>query len=323
MDANEHSNFNFFKTSIKNMKPKQNLTKNINSILIGFGLLGFASFANTAKANQQNLTPPKCIDVIGAKVDGKYTKTAAQIGNSMNFCTDTPERFEITIHELGLCTSQPITNSKTFSKDNCVTTMTSNGIAADLANGLVTLPSMNGRPESNSYSHAYIIITNTFGLRGSVTLKNNAGADVRYCSMTNEDQNGSNSTGATTGGSLCTPENHTETLNDFGYTDQNGVTVFDPYFPDQQMDGGGKVSALLTKSDANLTTAANSSEVERLIGVFETNSGSPVVINDSTTGLEMKLSVTDVGYGINFGGPNGGEPSYFGSMPFKPIFSTF
>jgi len=23
------------------------------------------------------------------------------------------------------------------------------------------------------------------------------------------------------------------------------------------------------------------------------------------------------------GGANGGEPSYFGSMPFKPIFSTF
>ena len=304
------------------MKPKQNLTKNINSILIGFGLLGFASFANTAKANE--FIPPKCIDAIGAKVDGKYTKTAAQIANSVSFCTETPERFEITIHELGLCTSQPITvagNSKTFSKDNCVTTMKSDGIAADLANNVVPLPSMDGRPESNTYSHAYIIITNTFGLRGSLTLKDaNTGAYNTYCSMTDEDQFGSNSTGPTTGGSLCTPENHTEILNDFGYTDENGVTTFDPYFPDEEMDGGGTVSALLTKGDANLTTAANTSEVERLIGVFETNSGSPVVINDATNGLEMMLTVTDIGYGINFGG---GEPIYFGSMPFKPIFSTF
>ena len=325
MDLHEYSNFNFFKTSIKKMKPKQNLTKNINSILIGFGLLGFASFANTAKAD--DFIPPKCIDAIGPKVDGKYTKTAAQIGNNLFFCTDTPERFVITIHELGLCTSQPITvageNSKTFSKDNCVTTMTSDGIAADLASGTVALPSMDGRPESNTYTHAYIIITNTFGLRGSVTLKNDAGADVKYCSMTDEDENGSNSTGATTGGELCTPENHTEILDTFGSTDENGVHTFDPYFPDEAMDGGGKVSALLTKGNANLTTAQNQGEVERLIGVFETNSGSPVAISDATNGLEMQLTVTDIGYGIQLGGANGGEPSYFGSMPFKPIFSTF
>ena len=322
MDLHEYSNFNFFKTSIKKMKPKQNFKKNINTILIGLGLLGFASFANTAKADE--FTPDKCIDAIGAKVDGKYTKTAAQIGNSVSFCTETPERFEITIHELGLCTSHPITvagNSKTFSKDNCVTTMTSDGIAADLASGLVALPSMDGRPESNTYTHAYIIITNTFGLRGSVTLKDaNTGAYNTYCSMTDEDQFGSNSTGPTTGGSLCTPENHTEILDTFGSTDENGVHTFDPYFPDESMDGGGKVSALLTKGDANLTTAQNEGEVERLIGVFETNSGSPVVINDATNGLEMELTVTDIGYGIAFGG---GEPIYFGSMPFKPIFSTF
>ena len=323
MDLHEYSNFNFFKTAIKKMKPKQNLKKNINTILIGLGLLGFASFANTAKADE--FTPDKCIDAIGAKVDGKYTKTAAQIGNSVSFCTETPERFVITIHELGLCTSQPITvageNSKTFSKDNCVTTMTSDGIAADLASGLVALPSMDGRPESKTYTHAYIIITNTFGLRGSVTLKDaTTGAYNTYCSMTDEDQFGSNSTGATTGGSLCTPENHTEILDTFGSTDENGVHTFDAYFPDEEMDGGGSVSALLTKSDANLTTAQNEGEVERLIGVFETNSGSPVVINDATNGLEMELTVTDIGYGIAFGG---GEPIYFGSMPFKPIFSTF
>ena len=326
MDLHKHSNFNFFKTSIKKMKPKQNLTKNINSILIGFGLLGFASFANTAKANE--FIPPKCIDAIGPKVDGKYTVTAAQIDNNLFFCTDTPDRFEITIHELGLCTSQPITvageNSKTFSKDNCVTTMTSDGIAADLASGLVALPSMDGRPESKTYTHAYIIITNTFGLRGSVTLKDaNTGAYNTYCSMTDEDEFGSNSTGPTTGGSLCTPENHTEILDTFGSTDENGVHTFDPYFPDEAMDGGGKVSALLTKGDANLTTAQNQGEVQRLIGVFETNSGSPVVINEATNGLEMELTVTDIGYGIQLGGANGGEPSYFGSMPFKPIFSTF
>ena len=289
------------------MKFKQNLLKNINSIAIGFGLYGFTAFPDIAKAN----TPQKCTTAIGAKVDGKYTKTAAQIGNAMTFCTDTPERFEITIHELGLCTAQPIQagTPRTFSKDDCVVTMTSTGVTADLANNVVTLPEMDGRPPSNSYSHAYIIITNTFGLRGSVTIKNDAGGDVKYCSETDGD-----STAGTTAGSFCTAQDHTETLDDFG---DGG---FSAYFAPATMDGGGKVSALLTAADANLTTATNAGEVKRLIGVFETNSGSPVVINNSTNGLEMQLTVTDIGYGIQF---VNGEPYDFGSMPFKPVFDTF
>ena len=289
------------------MKLKQNLLKNFNSIAIGFGLFSFTAFTDFAKAS----TPEKCTTTIGAKVDGKYQKTAAQIDNAMNFCTDTPERFEITIHELGLCTSQPIQTGtpRTFSKDNCVVTMTSTGVTADLANNVVSLPAMDGRPPSNSYSHAYIIITNTFGLRGSVTIKNGAGGDVKYCSGAN-----GISTAGTTTGSFCTAQDHTETLDDFG---DGG---FSAYFAPATMDGGGKVAALLTAADANLTTATNAGEVKRLIGVFETNSGSPVVINDSTNGLEMQLTVTDIGYGIQF---QNGEPVDFGSMPFKPIFATF
>ena len=294
------------------MKLKQNLLKNINSIAVGFGLIGFTALTDVAKAE----APPKCTAAIGAKVDGKYTKTAAQIGNAMTFCTDTPDRFEITIYELGLCTDQPIKTGspRTFSRDDCVVTMTSSGSVADLANSTVTLPSMNGRPASNTYTHAYIILTNTFGLKGSVTIKNGSGDDVKYCPDTNGDSTG----GTTAASGFCTPQPHTEILNDFG----DGS--FSAYFPidaeDGEMDGGGKVSALLTGDDVNLTTATQASEAKRLIGVFETNSGDPVVINDQTNGLEMQLTVTDIGYGIGF---SGGQPADFGSQPFKPIFKTF
>ena len=294
------------------MKLKQNLLKNINSIAVGLGLIGFTALTDVAKAE----APPKCTAAIGAKVDGKYTKTAAEIGNSMTFCTDTPDRFEITIHELGLCTAQPIQTGspRTFSKNDCVVSMTSNGVTADLANSTVDLPPMNGRPPSQTYTHAYIIITNTFGLKGSVTIKNGSGDDVKYCPDTNGDSTG----GTTAASGFCTPQPHTEILNDFG----DGS--FSAYFPldaeDGVMDGGGKVSALLTGDDVNLTTATQASEAKRLIGVFETNSGNPVVINDQTNGLEMQLTVTDIGYGIGF---SGGQPVDFGSQPFKPIFTTF
>ena len=234
----------------------------------------------------------------------------------MTFCTDTPDRFEITIYELGLCTDQPIKTGspRTFSRDDCVVTMTSSGSTADLANSTVTLPSMNGRPASNTYTHAYIILTNTFGLKGSVTIKNGSGDDLKYC----PDTNGDSTAGTTAASGFCTPQPHTEILNDFG----DGS--FSAYFPldaeDGEMDGGGKVSALLTGDDVNLTTATQASEAKRLIGVFETNSGNPVVINDQTNGLEMQLTVTDIGYGIGF---SGGEPVDFGSQPFKPVFTTF
>ena len=188
--------------------------------------------------------------------------------------------------------------------------MTSSGSTADLANNTISLPSMSGRPPSNTYTHAYIIITNTFGLRGSVTIKNGSGADVKYCSKSD----GDSTAGTTSAGGFCTAVDHTEILNDFG---DGG---FSAYFPDEAMDGGGKVSALLTGDDINLTTATNSGEADRLIGVFETNSGSPVVITDATNGLEMQLTVTDIGYGIEF---SSGEPTDFGSMPFKPVFATF
>ena len=54
---------------------------------------------------------------------------------------------------------------------------------------------------------------------------------------------------------------------------------------------------------------------------FETISGSPVVINEGVSGLEVELQVSDGGYGIEFNGS--GVPTDFGSAPFKPVFTTF
>ena len=106
--------------------------------------------------------------------------------------------------------------------------------------------------------------------------------------------------------------NHTEELDSF---DEN----FDADFGPETMPTGGKVSAILT--DSSLTRAANASSVSRLIGVFETNSGSPVIINDRVNGVEVELQVSDGGYGIGFN--ELGVPQDFGSSPFKPVFTTF
>ena len=86
------------------------------------------------------------------------------------------------------------------------------------------------------------------------------------------------------------------------------------------MPSGGEVAAILT--DSALVRASTEGGVERLIGVFATNAGTPVVINNSVSGLEVELQVTDGGYGIEFDSTTG-EVIDFGSMPFKPVFTTF
>ena len=94
---------------------------------------------------------------------------------------------------------------------------------------------------------------------------------------------------------------------------------FDADFGPETMPTGGKVSALLT--DNSLTRAANAAAVTRLVAVFETNAGSPVVISDSVNGVEVELQVADGGYAIMFN--DSGVPEDFGSAPFKPVFTTF
>ena len=98
------------------------------------------------------------------------------------------------------------------------------------------------------------------------------------------------------------------------------------------MTGGGKVAAILLKTCDHVNNkcigttpkVTSLAEPERLFAVFETNSGSPVTISDSTQGLEVELSVKNVGYSIGTAADGGsGTLTYFGSAPFKPKFTTF
>ena len=305
------------------MKSLKRITKVLNSFLIGSTLLGFSTFTHKAEAS----APPLCKDVLGTKdANGKYSKAASAIAGNVQFCSDTPDRFEMTIYELGLCTSAPFTSaSQTFNRDtgNCSITMTSSGTVADIASSTVSLPSMTGRPTTNEYQYAYIIIKNTFGLRGSIKIDNGSGGTSQYCS----DGDGM----ATTAAASCNALNHLEELDDFGDSEEaveDQEIGFSAYFPvsagsgpggSELMSGGGGVTALLVKDD--LTTSSNRTETTKLIGLFSTNPSNKVNITDTTNGLEMQLQVTDIGYGIEF--QNNGEPNDFGSMPFKPIFNTF
>ena len=284
------------------------LLKNLNTLAVSAGLLVLAPISNNTYAS----TPDVCKDKLTQTTAKKNVfqenisgVTSANLTN--NFCLGSPDKFEITIYEMGLCTQNPISGSpKAFSKENCVTSMASTGSTADLAGKTVDLPKATNRPPNDTYTYAYMVILNEFGLKGTISLAGNV-----YCS---------NSSGLVNSSAGCTAEAHTEELDDFGdsETDDIGNADFGPETMPVSA-GGGKVSALLT--DSSLTRAEKVSQVTRLVAVFETNSGTPVVITDNTNGLEVELQVADFGYGIMFN--NAGVPVDFGSSPFRPVFNTF
>ena len=289
------------------IKIKSKFFKNLNSIAISAGLFGLFSYSNPVKSE----TPALCKDVLTQTTTQKniFSQNTGEartaLASSDYYCLGSPDKFELTIYEMGLCTQTPISGSpKAFSKVNCVTTMASAGTTADLAGKTVTLPPATGRPTNATYTHAYIVILNTFGLRGSISLDGTV-----YCST---------NTGEVDDSANCVASNHVEELDDFG--DGPGGDPWEADFGPETMPTGGKVSAILTDSD--LVRADDNEDVSRLIGVFETNAGSPVVINDSVNGVEVELQVSDGGYGIAFNGSSG-VPVDFGSAPFKPVFNTF
>ena len=290
---------------LTNLKNLFNSTKNLS---IGISIALSSLSPSYLKAVE---TPDLCKDVLGTldTSTGAYSKSASEIASQGTvFCAGTPDRFELTIYEMGLCTSNPITGSpKAFSKTNCVESMVStSGVTSDLAGATVGLPPSASRPANNTYTYAYIVIKNTFGLKGSLKISDGSGGVHQYCSTSD-----GLSTSAT---ASCTPVNHTEELSSFGGAN------YSPDFGPAEMPSGGEVSAILT--DSSLVRSTTEEGVVRLIGVFATNAGTPVVINDSVSGLEVELQVTDGGYGIQFDSSSG-EVYDFGSMPFKPVFTTY
>ncbi len=212
-------------------------------------------------------------------------------------CRGTPDRYEITVYEMGLCTSNPL-SSTNFDNTTCSSTLTSSsGVSADLA-GSATQDLSSGvstRPPNDTYGYAYIIISNDFGLKGNYTVN-----DVPYYSTS--------SGGADTS---SPSENWTETLNDFS-SDSSCTTTFN------ETVSTGVISARLT--DSSLTTTSDGTcGSERLVGSFAFTT--PIVISEETKGLEVKFTVTNSGMTVI---PNSGsDVGSFSGGPFKPTFVKF
>ena len=307
-----------FKTIIK--------TSSITSL----GISSLVTFTSPIKA--ENFNMKACPEPGSANANLTYIADTLE-----GECLHTPDQYKLTIYEMGLCTSDPISTGVFNEEDNnCVQTMLStSGTEVDLAPGnsaskTAGLPSAATRPANGSYSHAYILLSNAFKMKGSYQLADG----TTYYSKESTDEYGAFGAANKT---ISASEEHTDLVDNMYFgEEENG---WDGVMSATDMPGGGKVAALLLKAcvDDNCVgssaVATSQSEVGRLLGVFETNSGSPVVISDATTGIEVELIVkSDPSDPSNSGGGylligwdqgSGFDLRMFGSAPFKPKFTTF
>ena len=303
-------------------------TKTIS--ITGLGISSLVTFTSPIKA--ENFNMKACPEPGSANANLTY------IANTLNGeCLHTPDQYKLTIYEMGLCTSDPISTG-VFNKEdnNCVQTMLStSGTEVDLAPGnsaskTAGLPSAATRPANGSYSHAYILLSNAFKMKGSYQLADG----TTYYSKESTDEYGAFGAANKT---ISASEEHTDLVDNMYFgEEENG---WDGVMSATDMPGGGKVAALLLKTCVDDTcigssaVATSQSEVGRLLGVFETNSGSPVVISEATKGIEVELIVkSDPSNPSNSGGGyliigwdqgSGFDLRMFGSAPFKPKFTTF
>ena len=245
-------------------------------------------FPNTAHSQMMSA----CGDVSGL-TDAQF---ASQKSNG---CAQTPEKYEIVIYEMGLCTGSNPISGGTLDRSNCTATFANaTGQIVDLAgSNSVTLDSSNStQPSPNTYTFGYMVMANTFGLKGSISTSQST-----WRSTSNSMASNTSSTNA----------EFTETLTNFDSAPNCDSSA-------SATMSLGEMSAILTNSD--LVEATNCSGVTRLVGAF--NPGSSYTVSPSTTALKMTFTVTNNGMSVI---PNPSSPfgvAQFGSGPFQMEITT-
>ena len=217
-------------------------------------------------------------------------------------CTVTPESYVITVYEMGLCTSDPL-SSTDFDGTSCSATLTSaGGIEADIAG---TTTDLSGgtptRPSDGTYEYAYIKMSNSFGVKGSYELN----STTYY----------SDSSGGATGSSATS---FTSTLVDF---DGGRTCTGSPTYSDTGTLTLGVFKARIATTSYTTATSCSSSTSKRIVGSFKFNT--PVTIEDTTSGLQVTLKSTGTGMTVIPDSGSGTTVDSFDGGPFEPEFETF
>ena len=238
-------------------------------------------------------------------------------------CDEAPDKYEIVIYKLYLCTSIPTEATTTSTVDLTPCSQIFNndsGATASVTQGdEIVLDGTYTRPSNGTYTHGYAFMDNTFGITWAGELSgaktgSSSGTGV-FCGT--KAGSGTHAQGSThTGNSVCgasaiTPGKFVETLAHFG--DSGDAFSSRAHVPN--ING---TSATITGYlvDSNEHRAANTGEVVKLEGLVKF--ANSIVVTTSTTSLSMKFNV---GEGMHLTN-TGSDTLWIGSGPFQAIMSA-
>lgn len=271
---------------------------------------------NNAKADHESGHLPTC--------PGTSSDLSSLVGNvnsTTGACYTTPSKYEITLYEMGFCTSDPMTGAN-LDKTDCVSTVDiTAGKIMDLAPGnKATLPASSTRPPAGTYPYTYIVVGNTFELAGSYTSNNGN----TYYSTPNAD-------GDDWGDTITTGSSATEFTA--VVTTFTGGTCDSQY--DRTVTGKGVIKAYLADTSQQTTStddgSGNCTNAARIVGSFKPTNA--LVLTKTTNGLDVNFTVTDSGLqietwsGVGTSNDSGtscqNQPCTMYTGDFQPVFTTF
>ena len=262
-------------------------------------LVGFHTSANAAPANSSLSSIQEC------------TGGVHPANNS--FCRSTPEKYETTIYEMGLCSSHPfddgVVTTTTMDKSSCTVIFSNtSGDTIDIVTilgGTSTLQGTATRPADGTYKYPYMIMDTTFTVRGSTQAV--GGGTTHY--------SGDSDTSDDTSGPAADYAYDLENLGDgsvacySGLVDQTGtVGTIDAYL----------TSSALVRPESTALSSGNCPGVTRLIGVMDLTA--PFTVTPNTSTVKFTFDIT--GYGLRSWAGNTGDVERIESGPFSGNFSV-
>ena len=275
---------------------------------------GFALLASLAQAQVGNVTGNLGTTCSATGVGGAAAKTMADDGA----CTFTPTVYKISIFEMGLCTENPFgaaQDGASFNRTNCVTTYEDEtpavvDIAPALGGTPIALTGTSTPPAENTYTHAYLILDDTFTVAGSFT----AGDGTVYVSQND---------GSSTTSNLGSIQEASSDLTNFG---DGGIGNSDCESGFLNVPvSAGTISGFITntaleRSDKQGGAVANvCTNRGKLTGVLTLTT--PVVVTSDTLQVIFNFSLTNQGVQFFDDANNSGVPDQFGSGPFSGSFT--
>ena len=269
-------------------------------------------FSNTAFAIFENAAEGSAVSVCS---------TTAAMMSAGGDCRATPDKYQISVFEMGVCTSHPFTNDgtktdiSTMDKASCSVTFSAsdqtNGSVIDIATamgGSIDLVGTSTRPANGIYGFPYIILSEKFTVGISID-----GFDGNT-------YNGAANATVASGGTLADYDDNLRNFTGGASKCQSGyagasipIGTIDAFLTNSSLERSETVGATHYASSGDKCVKNG-----RLVGII--NLTTPFTISPSTLKMQFNFIVSNYGINMSDSGSNG-YPNEYGSAPFSGTFT--